>query len=364
MNLTKKFLGTVLTVAAVGMMGCPPKTTEEDVVSNKLSMEAGTAKIDGKEVAYDMKSGKDCFKLYFSDDFNYTSKEQLFSAPLPGDIDISKDTIDKKTKNAWFGQLTWNNTPDAIEVKDGALELYVKRVDPETYPTPDGAQTGTGQDEDWHLICDSICGGVTFNKEIKYGYLEAKIMMPEKKYSEYWPGFYTEGYTTTTEDGEKKATAGYEFDIFEPMGTSKIDQPTHWRALQPGDRLNTLQKQSPLEFNKWITASVAWTPDKVAYYLDGQLSYVIYNDNHNGALTETAVKKITESSKATVAKKNNYQIVANVPQEVILVVAIGKGFGAITGATLPTISSQEPGTSALVYKYDSFKYYEYVGTED
>lgn len=357
MNLTKKFLGTVLTVAAVGMMGCPPKTTEEDVVANKLSMEAGTAKINGKEVAYDMKSGKDCFKLYFEENFEQKNLDELLAVELP-----SGEKGTNGTTKAWFAQTSWNNDPKGVEVSDGEMRLYAERV-AEDYKTPN-AQNIPGEPDNWRQIIGSICGGVTFNKMVKYGYIEAEVMVPPKKYSEYWCGFYSEGLKTTTEDGKKKAVAGYEFDIFEPMGPSEIEQPTHYRALEPGIRLATIQKKTPLVNNQWIKAAVAWTPDKVAYYIDGQLTYVLYADNHNKAVDAVKQSNIENGKAKDVAQNHEYQIIPNIPQEIILVIAAGDGFGPITGAALPRFSQQEIGTREMVYKYNSFKYYEYVGTEE
>lgn len=314
------------------------QVTDEDRTLNAIKRETGfIVNSEGIEVPYDLKSGNDCFTLAYHDDFNYDSVEELLAADY-------EDTGEK----VWTAQTDWNIHPDGISLKDGRLGLWVKRIDDPDHPVV----------KENRRIAKTLCGGITYNREVKYGYIEAKLRMYKKESSQYWPGFYT---YVLKKDDNGKSLGGYEFDIFEPLDNREINQTTHWPF---SDSVRTsYQYGAPLEFEKWITAAVAWTPDKVAYYLDDQLSYVFYNDNKNGFLPAAKVRQI-ENGGGIAADNHAYQIVANFPQKIIFVVAAADGgASAWTGIELKPVDQRENGWSQLVYEYDSFTYYTYAGTE-
>lgn len=232
-------------------------------------------------------------------------------------------------------------------VEDGALGLWVKRVDDENHPVV----------KEDRRIAKSLCGGLTYNRKVLYGCIEARLRMFEKKSSQYWPGFYT---YVLQKDESGKSVGGYEFDIFEPLDIKDINQTTHWPF---SDSIRTTYQYAvPIEFDRWYTVSVVWTPEKVAYYLDDELSYVLYNDNRNGFLPASQVRRIRNGG--SIASDNHkYQIVANLPQEIILVVAAGDASASWTGMSLMPVERREDGWSQKVYEYDSFRYYEYIPTE-
>lgn len=327
----------MLIIAVAGLMSCY-QVTDEDRAQNVLKREKGfVVGSGGTEVPYDLKSGKDCFALSYHDDFDYNSVDELLAA-------VHGDSEEK----VWTAQNDWNIHRDGISLEEGRLGLWVKRVDDPDHPVV----------REDRRIAKTLCGGITYNREVKYGYIEAKLRMYKKESSQYWPGFYT---YVLKKDNEGKSLGGYEFDIFEPLDNREINQTTHWPF---SDSVRTsYQYGAPLEFGKWITAAVAWTPEKVAYYLDDQLSYVFYNDNKNGFLPAAKVRQI-ENGGGIASVNHAYQIVADLPQKIIFVVAAaGGGASAWTGIDLKPVDQRENGWSQLVYEYDSFTYYTYAGTE-
>lgn len=304
----------------VAVLSACYQVTEEDRRGNILTREAGTVinAESGQEVSYDMKSGNDCFALSYEENFDYASVEELLSACFPG----IEETV-------WTAQTTWNNHRDGVSVEDGALGLWVKRVDDENHPVV----------KEDRRIAKSLCGGLTYNRKVLYGCIEARLRMFEKKSSQYWHGFYT---YVLQKDESGKSVGGYEFDIFEPLDIKDINQTTHWPF---SDSIRTTyQYAAPIEFDRWYTVSVVWTPEKVAYYLDDELSYVLYNDNRNGFLPASQVRRIRNGG--SIASDNHkYQIVANLPQDIILVAAAGDASASWTGMSLMPVERREDGWS-------------------
>ena len=329
----------VLLLLTVGLTVSCYQVTETDRLNNVLKEEKGTlTDRDGKEVSYDLKSGKDCFALDYSDEFNYGSVDELLAVCHEG-----------TEEKIWIAQNDWNVHRDGVSVGNGRLGLWVKRVDDSNHPVV----------KENRRIAKTLCSGITYNREVKYGYIEAKLRMYKKKSSQYWPGFYT--YVLKKDNASGKSIGGYEFDIFEPLDNKEINQTTHWPF---SDSFRTSYKYAaPLEFEKWITASVAWTSEKVAYYLDGKLSYVFYNDNSNHFFPSAKVSQIRKGG-GLAAENHKYQLVANLPQKIILVVAAGNGSASTwTGIDLEPVDKRPDGWEQLVYEFDRFRYFRYVGTE-
>ena len=190
--------------------------------------------------------------------------------------------------------------------------------------------------------------------------------MYKKEYSCYWPGFYTYAEKVDGSGDARRSIAGYEFEIFEPLTNNEIDQTTRW--LWHGGSVADYSWSCPLEFETWITATVAWTPEKVAYYLNDELSYVFYNDNRNEYLPATVVNSVQRAAEGKpstrISADNEYQLTANIPQRIILAVEADQNSGTWTGGLGATSVKRAPdGWEQVVYEYDWFRYYQYVGTE-
>lgn len=336
------------------LVACPQGTaTEQDAADNVIARDVKGTVInqDGQEVDYNFKSGKDCFSLTYEDNFDYKSLEEMQAKQFGDNGPLYKPEVE----GVWYFQTDWNIHPSGVVFDgDGTVKLKVKKLAKNEKPTDVSAE--------WAPIAETLCGGFTYNREVLYGVIEARIRMHKKQYYSYWPGFYT--YANPL-DSEGKSIAGYEFDIFEPLDNKEIDQTTHWPTH--ANRLVSYRHGLPLEFEKWITATVAWTPEKVAYYIDDKLSYVFYNDNRNGFLSETTVNKLRDAGEGKpsnlISKESQYQLVANVPQRIIMVIAASNSGLGWTGSGIPDVRTAPDGWEQVVYEYDWFRYYEYVGTE-
>lgn len=163
-----------------GLMSCY-QVTDADRTQNAMKREKGyVVGSEGVETAYDIKSGKDCFALSYHDDFNYNSVDELLEAVHDG----SKEPV-------WTARNDRNIHRDGISLEEGRLGLWVKRVDDPNHPVV----------KENRRIAKTLCGGITYNREVKYGYIEARLRMYKKKSSQYWPGFYT--YVLKKDDNGK-----------------------------------------------------------------------------------------------------------------------------------------------------------------
>lgn len=345
------FGAAALTVA---LTACP-EITEQDRQDNLIARDqTGTViTADGTEAEFDFKSGKDCFKLAYEDNFDYANLDELLAESLP-----EGETGYNGGKTRWYAQTDRNVHPDGVEVGDGTVKMKVKKVAADY--KPDGAPEG------WAPIANTLCGGLTYNQEVFYGVIEARIKMYKKEYSCYWPGFYTYAEKVDGSGDARRSIAGYEFEIFEPLTNNEIDQTTRW--LWHGGSVADYSWSCPLEFETWITATVAWTPEKVAYYLNDELSYVFYNDNRNEYLPATVVNSVQRAAEGKpstrISADNEYQLTANIPQRIILAVEADQNSGTWTGGLGATSVKRAPdGWEQVVYEYDWFRYYQYVGTE-
>ena len=164
------FGAAALTVA---LTACP-EITEQDRQDNLITRDqTGTViTADGTEAEFDFKSGKDCFKLAYEDNFDYSNLDELLAESLP-----EGETGYNGGKTRWYAQTDRNVHPDGVEVGGGTVKMKVKKVAADY--KPDGAPEG------WAPIANTLCGGLTYNQEVFYGVIEARIKMYKKEYSCY-----------------------------------------------------------------------------------------------------------------------------------------------------------------------------------
>ena len=122
-----------------------------------------------------------------------------------------------------------------------------------------------------------------------------------------------------------------------------------------------------MEFETWISATVAWTPEKVAYCLNDELSYVFYNDNRNEYLPATVVNSVQRASEGKpstrISADNDYQLTANIPQRILLSVEAEQNSQMWKGRLGAAIATRAPvGGDNDFFENNWFRYTQYVGT--
>ena len=104
-------------------------------------------------------------------------------------------------------------------------------------------------------------------KSWTYGYIEARIKMPNNKST--WPGFWMSPDKPTYGSWPRSG----EIDIVETKG-SNLDYAAadaHW-GISPGYKKHAQGKKLPAGFKdttQWHTYGVKWTEGKLEYYIDG-----------------------------------------------------------------------------------------------
>ncbi len=173
---------------------------------------------------------KEGYALYWEDNFN-------------------GDKLDKtKWKNRALGERrNGYGTPDAVEVKDGFLNI-------KAYVEKDTFKIGAVSTE-----------GI---KGFKYGYFECRAKLPETNGP--WAAFWIQ--SPKISQGEDPAKYGVEIDIFEyfkNQGGNFLSHCLHW-AYGPHQKTSGafLSKVEGLG-EGFHTFALEWTPEKYAFFVDG-----------------------------------------------------------------------------------------------
>ena len=177
---------------------------------------------------------KEGYELYWEDDFNGNKLDP------------------EKWKNRALGDRRGGfGTPDAVEVKDGMLNIRV-------YLENDTVKIGAVSTE-----------GI---KGFKYGYFECRAQLPKTKGP--WAAFWIQ--SPKISQGEDPGKYGTEIDIFEyfkGQGGNFVSHCLHW-AYGPN------QKSSGSFLSKvdgigegFHTFALEWTPEKYAFFIDGLKYY-------------------------------------------------------------------------------------------
>ncbi len=298
-----------------------------------------------------LKSGNDCFKLYHHDTFSYADSDAFWAAKLPDD----------NTKELWVKNESFNISPKCTVIKDGQLVLQVKKVNTvDTDFTEDEVTRAATRKE-------ALVGGVWFGKNFEYGYLEATLKIKAKEevgVGGVWCGFYTYG---TKQDANGKWVGGYEFDILEQPKDASFDIVYHWPHGDSQDRFATVVDHYPSRNNEWIKAAVAWTPEKVVFYIDDKVMQIYDNENSLGYKsirgTPDLLKNLEEANSHPEASPDvNYQVVADIAQRINLVVAANTTNSYADGGPVMKDTTYKHGWSWDFITYKDFKLYDYVGT--
>lgn len=346
----------------------------------------------------DQVSGRDAYVLWHEDEFDYADMDELWNAAISTD----------SGKKAWRSDETWNVSSRApfTEVKDGRLVLNTYRIDM--------SDTGNKvyQDEvvNHHTLAknrtlananpnratrirnnaNSIVGGINFGEDWLYGYCEAELwVQTPRKYGNFWCGFYTLGANKVKDSSPNSFEQ--EFDIWEEMSNTSGDQILHnWKSDQtyPIDfvcnRTNDGRFHSQVQTTNWaqlnprtpdgwtnraqyIKAALAWTPEKVIFYLE---------DPDTGEMFPTRTIKagdgqesvFYQKAESTFGSRDNISYIPDIPQVIYLVIASNNNLDAGgypgVGGTVSDFSKTEIGVAEPFIYYESFKLYRYAGKFD
>ncbi|MBL1233374.1 MAG: glycoside hydrolase family 16 protein [Flavobacteriales bacterium] len=127
------------------------------------------------------------------------------------------------------------------------------------------------------------------NRTIQYGYLEAKIKISD----EYglWPAFWA--WNNPGNDEE-------EIDIFEMIPGSYHGGQLHTKNIMTTNTHNNQGSSNPLagikissinDYTNWHTYAIDWTPNKIIWYVDGEVIRILINPNqaNGGFHNETSI---------------------------------------------------------------------------
>ena len=189
-------------------------------------------------------------------------------------------SLDEKSWNVRSGgwgannvQSCYRNREENVNVKDGSLNLV-------GLYKPGEKCSGNSKSGDFTSGFVETKG----KKAWTYGYIEARIKMPNNKST--WPGFWMS-------PNQKKYEGGWpnngEIDIVESKG-SDLDfaaADAHWgKSLTNKQHKNSRKSNLPAGFKnttEWHTYGVKWTEGKLEYYIDGVKFHTIDNFNQPNA---------------------------------------------------------------------------------
>lgn len=166
-----------------------------------------------------------------------------------------------------------------VIVDDGMLSLYVRQDDINArYWCFDD----NGNSYEAYFDVSFTSGMLLSKQPYKYGYFEAKFMMPEnptngKNYTPFGPNFWL-----------YEANCWNEIDIYENDHDSgpgaRYTNAAHYTPqTSPCPDSYALYNTEHFEIlnvplGVWHTAACNWTPDKIDYYLDNTLVRTVYHD--------------------------------------------------------------------------------------
>ena len=197
-----------------------------------------------------------------SDDYPLNDSTHWNTEPVWRD-EFNGTSLDKESWNIYGSGWSANNvqscysrSEENVNVKNGSLNL-VGLYKP-------GARC-TGNEKSGNFTSGFV---ETKGKKFwTYGYIEARIKMPNNKST--WPGFWMSPATKEYGDWPRSG----EIDIVETKG-SNLDYAAadaHW-GISPGYKKHAQGKKLPAGFKdttQWHTYGVKWTEGKLEYYIDG-----------------------------------------------------------------------------------------------
>lgn len=205
-------------------------------------------------------SYKDGYELIWYDEFNGTS------------LDTSKWSYQTGTQDQYgsaTGASYWGNgelqyyTQDAVSVSNGSLKITAKRQQMGDRPYTSG-RILTRDKKSW-----------------TYGYFEAKMKTPTG--NGMWPAFWMLPQPNKTNSLENQY-GGWpnngEIDIMEAKGRlqNKVDTTIHFGQTWPNNEYKTKVTTLSSNTDQWHTYAVDWTADYIAWFIDGQQAYKLYNN--------------------------------------------------------------------------------------
>lgn len=329
-----------------------PESTQRIFLDQSVSGTVLRADGTQTEAEYDLMVGNKVFKSVYIDDFSgYNNDINQFWAKtmtIPEELGGTGAPV-----NVWKespGNFNVYSGAETVKIKNNELVLSVKKID-----TQEGSEDYnqyiapylTGNSNRAQQIKDRsnvIVGGLFWNHKWLYGYMEGTIKMVYKYYN-VWCGFYT--------FGRKDTKYGHEIDIYEPHHATQVDQIVHYPS--PSGRVGSAylawpQVDSTANFHR---AAVAWTPDKITFYIDDNETFSLKNGS-NSYLVNTTVDKLGDVG---------LTVVPDTPQDVHLDIASmnNPGYAGGTGLKDPNAGWEEgDGEYDFIY-YKSFKVYNYVG---
>ena len=197
-----------------------------------------------------------------SDDYPLNDSTHWNTEPVWRD-EFNGTSLDKESWNIYGSGWSANNvqscysrSEENVNVKNGSLNL-VGLYKP-------GARC-TGNEKSGNFTSGFV---ETKGKKFwTYGYIEARIKMPNNKST--WPGFWMSPATKEYGDWPRSG----EIDIVETKG-SNLDYAAadaHW-GLSKYNKKHAQGKDLPAGFKdttQWHTYGVKWTEGKLEYYIDG-----------------------------------------------------------------------------------------------
>ena len=201
-------------------------------------------------------------KSVVSDDYPLNDSINWNLNPVWRD-EFNGTSLDKESWNIYASgwgannvQSCYSRSEENVNVKNGSLNL-VGLYKP-------GARC-TGNEKSGNFTSGFV---ETKGKKFwTYGYIEARIKMPNNKST--WPGFWMSPATKEYGDWPRSG----EIDIVETKG-SNLDYAAadaHW-GISPGYKKHAQGKKLPAGFKdttQWHTYGVKWTEGKLEYYIDG-----------------------------------------------------------------------------------------------
>ncbi len=197
-----------------------------------------------------------------SDDYPLNDSANWNQEPVWRD-EFNGTSLDRESWNVRSGgwgannvQSCYRNREENVNVKDGSLNLV-------GLYKPGEKCSGNSKSGDFTSGFVETKG----KKAWTYGYIEARIKMPNNKST--WPGFWMSPNNSTYGSWPRSG----EIDIIETKGSNLnyAAADAHW-GISPGYKKHAQGKKLPAGFKdttQWHTYGVKWTEGKLEYYIDG-----------------------------------------------------------------------------------------------
>jgi len=203
-----------------------------------------------------------------SDDYPLNDSANWNQEPVWRD-EFNGTSLDRESWNVRSGgwgannvQSCYRNREENVNVKDGSLNLV-------GLYKPGEKCSGNSKSGDFTSGFVETKG----KKAWTYGYIEARIKMPNNKST--WPGFWMSPNNSTYGSWPRSG----EIDIIETKGSNLnyAAADAHW-GISPGYKKHAQGKKLPAGFKdttQWHTYGVKWTEGKLEYYIDGMKFHTI-----------------------------------------------------------------------------------------